>query len=973
MRALPIFALLFAWGLPGRSAVLDGQARFEILAPNLVRMEYSPGGRFTDEPTTAVQKRDWPETASTTSRTDGWLEIKTARLSLRYRSGSGAFTASNLVVHWRDEDGEHSWKPGDKDDRNLGGIAGDIAGRAVEGQEPGPLSRNGFYLLDDSRTAIWDRAIEWVRPRPEQAGQDWYFFAYGRDFKGMLGQFSQLLGPIPMVPRYALGTWFGSRVGYSSDQWKMIANRFREESIPLDMLVLDSDSVSKVVWSGYDWDYEQMPDPKEFFAWMRERGFHVTMNEHYGALTPQNFQGFEKVRQLMGLPPGTAKIEHNLADKKYAQAFMDLMHKPALDAGLSFWWQDGNAHADMPGLDATLWTRHVEYEGQERITGKRSMVFCRLGTPPWTGYPAATPTPSWGVHRYGAYFSGDLVPHWSTLELLIPFNVRAANTLVAYPNNLNGGVIREALDSEIYNRWLQFSSFSPLFWWHGLWGQRLPWEYGPESVEIARRYMQLRYRLLPYSYTYSRMAHETGVSLVRGTYVEYPEQEQAYTYRHQYMYGRELLAAPVAEPGYGKPVLKDVYLPAGENWFDYHTGRIYSGGRTVPYEAPLERMPLFVKAGSILPLAPEMDSSEQKSLDPLTLDVYAGKSAEFRLYEDDGVSLDYRKHAYAWTPLTYTASANFADHLITVGPVEGSYAGQLKARRYEIRVHGLLQPQAVLVNGRELERKEPAAWGDGWSWDAKTRVATIRPAESQPVTRRMIVTLKNAGTFDDALALQRVLEFRERVRRVKQDEKLKYAMLLDGLDHNKPPRVIRETEKVEALLDALAASPHALAARVPDFRALTRQILHAFVDQPFEAQRTIPAPDEESREAGPKIANAKFEPWELNAMIGKLLGFRLAAKASGQDDCVLIAKLEYDEETVGKVYVSYQLELPDKGVPGWAQSSRTQRPDGYSEFNIRVPYPPDRRAQKIGVKAILSWEGVQAETARELDWIPLGG
>ena len=122
----------------------------------------------------------------------------------------------------------------------------------MKGMPPG---RNGYFLLDDSGTAIWDKATEWVKPRPEENSLDLYFFVYGRDFKGMLGELAQLLGPIPMVPRYVLGTWFGSRAGYSANQWKMIAQRFREESIPLDMMVLDSLSAAKVVWSGYDWDY----------------------------------------------------------------------------------------------------------------------------------------------------------------------------------------------------------------------------------------------------------------------------------------------------------------------------------------------------------------------------------------------------------------------------------------------------------------------------------------------------------------------------------------------------------------------------------------------------------------------------------------------------------------------------------------------------------------------------------------------
>ena len=958
-------------------SLVEGNARFQVLAPNLVRMEYSPERKFIDEASVAVLNRNWPETPFQVAKTNGWLEIKTERLTVRYHSGTGPFTAQNLQVIWKEPDGEHTWKPCDKDDKNLGGVPGDIAARAVPGNETGPLSRSGYYLLDDSGTAIWDQPSQWAKPRLEKNGQDWYFFAYGRDFKGMLGELAELLGPIPMVPRYVLGTWFGSRAAYSADQWKMIARRFREESIPLDMMVIDSCSASKVIWSGYDWDYEQMPDPKEFFSWMLKHGIHITLNEHYGPLTRESFSNFETVRKLMGLPPETQEIRHNLADKKYATAFMDLMHKPALDMGLAFWWQDGWAGADMAGLDPTLWTRHVEYEGSERITGKRGFVFCRLGNPHPNveyGYPAGAPTPAWGEHRYGAFFTGDLVPFWSTLELLIPFNVQAANMLIAYVNDLNAGVEQETLDPEIYQRWLQFSSFSPIFWWHGIWGLRLPWEYGPEGVRTAHKFMELRYRLLPYLYTYSRLAHETGVSPVRGMYVEYPQQEPAYSYRHQYMLGQELLVAPISEPGYGKPVLKDVYLPAGEDWLDYFTGEIYHGGQVVNYQCPLDRMPLFVRAGSILPLAPDMDYNDQKPLDPLIVDVYAGKSASFQVYEDDGTSLQYHRGAYAWTPLSYIAEAGGV-HRIEIGASKGEYNGQVKSRRYEVRVHGLLKPEDVKLGAQKLEEREARECGvgcGGWTWDSKARITTIRLTEPIRIGEKVTVRLEGAGTFADALMLQRVLGYRERIRRVKHEEKLKYAILLSGAEHSKPPRVIRETEKIETELDDLVANPSGIAQRPPDFRAMTAQVLKAFVDQPFESQRKIPAPDRSVQEATRKIANAVFEPWEIRSMTLTLLGCEVLAKASGTPSPTLIAKLKYDAEAIGPAEVAYEIGLPDSGLPGWIMTTRSAGPEGYARFGIRVPFPPERGSHMLRVKATLAWEGGQTEVWRDVEWFSTG-
>jgi hypothetical protein len=956
------------------SSVVQGQARFQVLTPNLVRLEYSPARKFIDAPTVSVVKRAWAPVLVQKRQSNGFLEIDTGKMTLRYRMDSGPFKAENLQIRWHDEQGDHAWKPGDKDDKNLGGVPGDIAERVVPGNETGPLSRNGYYLLDDSTSAVWDKANEWVKPRPEKNNQDWYFFVYGRDFKGMLGTLAQLVGPIPMVPRYVLGTWFGSRTGYSADQWKMIASRFREESIPLDVLVLDSNSACKVIWSGYGWDYEQMPDPKEFFAWMRRKGLRVTLNEHYEPLTPVSFPGFEKLRQWMGLPEGTKEIRHNLADKKYAEAFMNMMHKEALDDGMAFWWQDGNAPADMPGLDPVLWTRYIEYAGSERITGQRAFVFGRLGPPPWPTFPPPVSKPAWGVHRYGTFFTGDLMPYWSTLDLLIPFDVQAANMLVGYVNNLMAGVFEATVDPEIYQRWMQFSLFSPVYWPHGIWGLRLPWEYGAPGLETAHKYMDLRYRLLPYLYTYARLAHDTGNSLVRGMYIEYPQQEPAYTYRHQYLFGQELLVAPISEPGYGKSVLKDIYLPAGDDWFDYFTGKIYAGGQVINYEAPLERIPLFVRAGSILPMAPKMNFSEEKPVDPLTLDVYTGKPALFQLYEDDGTSLDYLHGASAWTPLRYTPQDAGA-HRLEIGPVQGQFRGQLKTRRYEIRWHGLLKPETVIVNGEKLEEKPAPDCGagcGGWTWDNSTGVAEIRLVQPLPVGEKTVVEVQGTGSFADAVLLQKVVEFRERLRQVKIAEKLKYAILLQGGDHSKPPRVIRETEKVETELDKLVASPKELAQNPPDFRGMTTHVLKAFTDRPFESQRQIPAADQTDLDSTKLIADAVFEPWEIRDMTFTLLGCEIHAKASGAPSPTLLAKLVYDTGTIGPAKIDYEIALPEAGLPGWMMTSRSMAPEGYAQFGVRVPFPPDRGSHTLRVKATLTWEGGKTEAWRDVEWFSTG-
>ena len=847
-------------------AFIRGPARFQVLASALVRLEYSPSGAFVDAPSVAVINRtDWPQTPVQSREEGGWFILSTEVFSLRYKLDSGPFTTNNLSIEWRDSSGTHQWKPGDADNQNLGGVPASLDNRSTKAvTDPGPLSRKGCHLLDDSKTALFDQAADWVKPRRVKDGLDWFFLAYGTDYRSALAQLSKLVGPVPMLPRYVFGSWFGSRAGYSGEEWKMIVKQFRDEQLPLDMVVIDSDSKTKMVWTGYDWDLEQMPDPPGFFAWMKRQGIKVTVNEHYGVLTRDSDSHFETIRQAMGLPAETKEIPHDLANKKYAGLFMDLLHKPDLELGLAFWWQDGAAGASMEGLDPYLWTRHIEYEGSERITGRRTTAFCRLGS-------------CWGSHRYGIYFTGDLHGVWESLPVLIPATVQGGNQLTPYMNNLCCGVFVVDLPPELYQRWVQFGAFSPVLWFHGLWGLRLPWEYGREGEENYRKFAGLRYRLIPYIYTCSRVAHDTGLPLVRGTYLEYPEQEPAYTFQQQYLFGKDLLVAPITAPGNGKPARKEVYLPAGQDWFDFFTGDLYGGGKAVIHECPLDRMPLFVRAGSILPMAPEMAWSDQKPVDPLTLDVYAGsRAAEFNLYEDDATSLEYRTGAYAWTPLRF-ASEKTGNYTLSIGPVQGKFQGQLAKRRYVVRVHGLFKPHNVALNGRKLAEIEPCQDGPGWWWSGRERLITVRLPKPASVSKKTVVEFANAESFSDLSAWQRAWNLREQVRQAKRDMKLKHAALLSGPGIKKPPRVIRETEDVERLLTELVDNPKGRGQAPPNYAALEQRVLAALTNEPFESNRSLPEFDPESRQGMELTKGAKFTAEELHTITNRFRGAELPA------------------------------------------------------------------------------------------------
>ena len=950
------------------TSVIRRNVRFQVLTPTLIRMEYSPSGKFADEPSTAVLKRAWDSVSVKQREVGDWIEVDTSKMIIRYRKDSGSFTARNLEVTWNDGYGTHVWKPGDKDDKNLGGIhygseGGDIRGRTSPVDQPGPLSRNGYFLLDDSGTALWDQQTEWVKPRPEAHGQDWYFFTYGHNYKEMLGELAKLLGPIPMIPRYVLGAWIMSRAGYNSDGWKLNVERFRGESLPVDVIGVDSASSSKILWVGRDIDREQLPDPKEFFHWMRKKGIRVFVTEHYRPLTQQNDSHFEEMRRASDLPLDAKKVPYDLASKKYAEAFMDVLNRPLLDDGMAFWLQDGWAYeTKMRGLDPALWTRYVEYQGNEEVTGERAFDLCRIG--------------GWGSHRYGSYFTGDRGSFWSGLGMLVPYHVQAGNALLPYVATTTASP--ETIDQELYQRSVEFGALSQIFWLHSLWGLRFPGEYGSQTLDLTRKFLQLRYRLIPYMYTYSRLAHDNGVPMVRGLYIDYPEQERSYTYgKQEYLFGDDLLVAPITEPNNGRAVLKNIYLPEGERWIDFFKGTLYDGGQVIPYLCPVGCVPLFVRAGSILPMAPDMDYSDQRAVNPLTLDIYAGKPASFRLYEDDGTSLDYRKGAYAWTTISYSPGSVAGEHGIEISRSQGEYRGQEQSRRYEIKVHGLLKPEVVKLDGQPLAEKRPSDCGTGcggWTWDEHARVTAIHVAEAQPISQTLRVTLEGAGSSADAEMLQKVLDYRKRVQNVRDIEQLKWALLLAGLDIKKPPRAIRETDALLSELNTFASQPRGLAERPPDFRAMTEKLLWAFVDQPFESNRTIPEEDPEAIKATAKIEHGVFLPEELNQMMAELLGCELFTDAWGAPSPVVDAKLTYDPMLIGSAQVAYSIEPPSVGVPVWMQPEAPQLLDsGFTRFNIRAPFLVGQGDYEMKVRATLTWNGGHVELEREVPWYSIGG
>ena len=292
--------------------------------------------------------------------------------------------------------------------------------------------------------------------------------------------------------------------------------------------------------------------------------------------------------------------------------------------------------------------------------------------------------------------------------------------LVPYISNDIGGFHGAKIPFDLYARWIEFGTFSPILRMHAahenpLEGNtRMPWVYGPKGVALMRRYFTLRAQLLPYIYTYSWQAHVRALPLMRPLYLEWPDLDQAYRHFHEYYFGEELLVAPVLAAGGARTV----YLPPGR-WMDFFTGKRYQGGTTFTNHYAVDATPVFVREGAIVP---ETSPRHRGGVEPggLTFNVYGDGNSRFDLYEDDGISLDYEQGKHALTPITYRTSAS--GHRLVMGPTTGSFAGQVAVRSYEVRIHTGHRPQSISVDGKPAPQ---------WHWEARDSTADLTlPLES---------------------------------------------------------------------------------------------------------------------------------------------------------------------------------------------------------------------------------------------------
>jgi alpha-glucosidase (family GH31 glycosyl hydrolase) len=689
--------------------------RITVLTPRLLRLEYDPGESFEDRPSQVFWRRRQPVPPYQAVHNGPGLALDTAALSLRYTPGERpGFRPDSLAVTLKP--GGETWRFGDPETGNLGGTLRTLdTANGPRPLEPGLIARSGWKLVDDS-AALLIAENGWLAPRQASAGAlDLYFFGYGQQYQQALIDFRAVSGDVPLLPRWALGNWWSRYWAYSQQELTSLMADFQAHQVPLAVCIIDMDwHITKTGnqssgWTGYTWNRQLFPDPPGFLAHLHSLGLKTALNLHPAdGIHPHEAQ-YAQMAERLGLDPASQQpVRFDLEDPDFTNAYLDLLHHPQEAAGVDFWWMDwqqGNP-TRLPGLNLLWWINHLHFLDLGRKPEKRSFVFSR-----WGGL---------SNHRYPIGFSGDAIVSWESLAFQPYLTATAANVAYGWWSHDIGGHMDGVEDPELYTRWVQFGVFSPIMRLHSTanpFHERRPWGYDAETLRVTRQALQLRHALIPYLYSMAWREHKDGLSLARPMYLLHPSEEPAYACPNQYAYGSELLVAPFLAPRHPETRLSRValWLPQGD-WYGFFDEEYSPGGWRAVYGG-LEDIPIFARAGAIVPLAPYPAWGGLENPAGLTLHVFAGQSNRFELYEDDGESQAYRQRAFVITPYTLSWSEDRLS--FQVGPAEGDLRQAPARRGYRLVFHALQEPAAVLLR---LNSKPLAV---EWRYDPAARCLTI--------------------------------------------------------------------------------------------------------------------------------------------------------------------------------------------------------------------------------------------------------
>ena len=726
--------------------------RFTVLTPKLIRMEYDPNGSFEENPTQIVFFRNFPKNTFSVTRKDGVLKIDTGKLRLCYREESD-FSADTLSVELLFST-RAIWHYGDTltqlygTARTLDRADGEIP------LEDGVCARCGFTVMPDNSGAVLTED-GWFAARKKET--DLYFFGYGHDYREAIADFYRLTGIPPLLPDYALGNWWSRYYRYTQAEYCALMERFERENLPFSVAVLDMDWHTTELpedcydrdeprfntgWTGYSWNKELFPDYRAFLRFLKEHNLKTALNLHPAQGVRKNEEMYPEMAKACGMDPAEGKnIKFDCLNPKFMANYFDVLHHPYEKDGVNFWWMDWQQGTDywwihdhehekseLEVIDP-LWLLNHLHIADIRRSGKRPMFFSR-----YSGL---------GSQRYPVGFSGDTIMTWKSLKFQPYFTANASNAGYGWWSHDIGGHMGGYADDELQIRWLQFGVMSPINRLHACanpFSGKEPWKLNPYAEKIAGYWLRLRHRLFPYLYTMNYRVHTELLPLIQPMYYSDPETEEAYNVPNEYWFGSELLVCPVTEPNDTRSQLgkTEGYLPEGD-FFDVFSGWHYNGGKKQKFFRSLEEMPIFARAGAIVPTQREERDNRLGRKENLTIYCFPGADGAFSLYEDEGEGDAWKTGKCAFTDFTMKWGK---EAYFTIGAVRGDATLLPQKRSFTVVLRGFEKGAFVTadVEGAETEISQ--------YYDEKThsQVVSLPPLSTR---KKIVLTVKKAAMTEN--------------------------------------------------------------------------------------------------------------------------------------------------------------------------------------------------------------------------------
>ena len=733
------------------SSILQGEHwRIGILTESLIRFEWSDSGEFEDGLTQMVVNRDFGDDPRfTVTHRNGLLIVDTPALYITYDGKPFSKEGLSVVVKGVADTQFNTWHYGDKPLHNLKGTARTLD--EADGEIPledGVISRDGWAVIDDSAANVIVEANEvngkpnplgaWIMPRDHEE-TDLYFFGYGRRYTEAVRDFYKLAGPTPLLPRFALGNWWSRYYRYTQDEYLQLMDRFKREGIPFTTSVIDMDwhRVDDIDprygsgWTGYSWNKQLFPDHKAFLRELHDRGLKATLNVHPRDGVRAFEDDYAAVAKRVGIDPATEEaVEFDLTNPDFVSAYFDMHHRLE-NEGVDFWWIDWQQGGvtRQPGLDPLWALNHLHYLDSGRDECEKNHEHADHDAPskrwPLTFSRYAGP----GSHRYPVGFSGDTIVSWESLQFQPYFTATASNIGYGWWSHDIGGHMCGYRNEHLEARWYQLGAFSPINRLHSsnspFMGKE-PWNFSSGVHDSMVRSLRLRHMMLPYLYTMNYRAAFEGMPLVEPMYWSEPNNPRAYEVPDEFRFGTELLVAPIVtdDDASARRGVAEAWLPQGD-WYDFFDGRRYvscsRSGRRLEVWRTLDRMPVFAKAGGIVPLQELGFGDDVNDLDnpeSLRVLVFPGADGSFTLKEDDGSvdsaavsaeSRDGRTHV-ADTRMMLDWRNTDDDTLFTVAPVEGCNAAIPAQRDWKIVFRGVADVDTanihINIDGRACDAAE---------------------------------------------------------------------------------------------------------------------------------------------------------------------------------------------------------------------------------------------------------------------------